>query len=93
MKAKLKASVVPDGIELIAGKWYDVLDVECHGEKGRFGEVKKVLIQSEKKRDPEWYKAEYFILAAEAQAYADHKRRKWVFQFDRQAYCNQRGRE
>ena len=22
-----------------------------------------------------------------------HKRRKWVFQFDRQAYCNQRGRE
>lgn len=73
MKAKLKASVVPDGIELIAGKWYDVLDVECHGEKGRFGEVKKVLIQSEKKRDPEWYKAEYFILAAEAQAYADNQ--------------------
>lgn len=73
MKAKLKASVVPDGIELIAGKWYDVLDVECHGEKGRFGEVKKVLIQREKKRDPEWYKAEYFILAAEAQAYADNQ--------------------
>ena len=24
---------------------------------------------------------------------ADNKRRKWVFQFDRQAYCNQRGRE
>lgn len=66
MKAKLKASVVPDGIELIAGKWYGVLDMECHGEKGKFGEAKKVLIQSEKKRNPEWYKAEYFILAADA---------------------------
>ena len=62
-----------DGLGLIPEKWYDVLDVECHGEKGRFGEVKKVLIQSEKKRDPEWYKAEYFILAAEAQAYADNQ--------------------
>ena len=66
MKAKLKNRDT-DGLGLTPEKWYDVLDVECHGEKGRFGEVKKVLIQSEKKRDPEWYKAEYFILAAEAQ--------------------------
>ena len=72
MKAKLKNRDT-DGLGLTPEKWYDVLDVECHGEKGRFGEVKKVLIQSEKKRDPEWYKAEYFILAAEAQAYADNQ--------------------
>ena len=65
MKAKLKNRDT-DGLGLTPEKWYDVLDVECHGEKGRFGEVKKVLIQSEKKRDPEWYKAEYFILAAGA---------------------------
>ena len=60
MKAKLKNRDT-DGLGLTPEKWYDVLDVECHGEKGRFGEVKKVLIQSEKKREPEWYKAEYFI--------------------------------
>ena len=54
MKAKLKNRDT-DGLGLTPEKWYDVLDVECHGEKGRFGEVKKVLIQSEKKREPERY--------------------------------------
>ena len=43
MKAKLKNRDT-DGLGLTPEKWYDVLDVECHGEKGRFGEVKKVLI-------------------------------------------------
>ena len=68
MKAKLKNRDT-DGLGLTPEKWYDVLDVECHREKGRSGEVKKVLIQSEKK----WYKAEYFILKAEAQTYADNQ--------------------
>ena len=52
MKAKLNNRDTA-GQGLTPDKWYDVLAVECHGEKVRFGEVKKVLIQSEKKRETE----------------------------------------
>ena len=68
MKAKLKNRDT-DGLGLTPEKWYDVLDVECHGEKGRFGEVKKVLIQSEKKRPghtAKFYKAEAESLGDDA---------------------------
>lgn len=68
MKAKLKAGIKPDGMNLEAGKWYKVIEVECYREKRKYGEVKKVLIKNEKEKDPRWYKAKYFKLAAEAYA-------------------------
>lgn len=61
MKARFKRTRTSDGIPLLAGKIYDVLDIKC----GRDRDIEKIRVKNEKGEE-EWYKANKFLLFGEA---------------------------
>lgn len=65
MKAEFKKSRTADGLPLTVGKMYDVLDVKA-GK--RPWELKEIKVKNDLGQE-RWYKANNFILLAEAAAY------------------------
>lgn len=65
MKAEFKKSRTADRLPLTVGKMYDVLDVKV-GK--RPWEIKEIKVKNDLGRES-WYKANKFILLAEAAAY------------------------
>lgn len=65
MKAEFKKSRTADGLPLTVGKMYDVLDVKA-GK--RPWELKEIKVKNDLGQES-WYKANKFILFAEAAAY------------------------
>ena len=61
MKARFKRTRTSDGLPLLAGKIYDVLDIKC----GRDRDIEKIRVKNEKGEE-EWYKANKFLLFGEA---------------------------
>ncbi|MBD5498034.1 MAG: hypothetical protein HDR11_09780 [Lachnospiraceae bacterium] len=66
MKARFKRTKTSDGLPLLAGKMYNVLDVK----RGKDGAIEKIRVKNEKGEE-EWYKANKFLLFAEAERYID----------------------
>lgn len=73
MKARFKRTKTSDGLPLLAGKMYSVLDVKC----GRDGAIEKIRVKNEK-GEKEWYKANKFLLLVDSRHISTDLFLKWL---------------